>query len=82
MVKEVRDELRIMFKMRILEFAQLYGDPSEACREFEVPRSTFYVWKKAFDAKGTYVLDTYESGSGQEETDRTKPSKACLTRGH
>ncbi|MFC2165028.1 helix-turn-helix domain-containing protein [Acidobacteriota bacterium] len=25
---------------------------TKACREFKVPRSTFYEWKKAFDKEG------------------------------
>jgi transposase InsO family protein len=38
--------------MGVLQVAQCYGNASKACREFEVPRSTFYAWKKAFDAEG------------------------------
>jgi transposase-like protein len=52
MIKEVRDELRIRFKVLVLDFAKIYGNTSKASREFEVPRSTFYAWKKAFNAEG------------------------------
>ena len=39
-------------KLIILEYARLCGNVAKACREFEVPRSSFYKWKKAFDAGG------------------------------
>lgn len=52
MNKEVRDKLRIEYKMAVLEYAQLCGNASKACRAFEVPRSSFYTWKKAHDAEG------------------------------
>jgi len=42
MQKEVREAFRVHFKWTVIEYAK-------ACREFEVPRSTFYNWKRAFD---------------------------------
>ena len=36
----------------ILEYARLFGNVAKACREFEIPRSSFYKWKKAFDVGG------------------------------
>jgi len=36
----------------ILEYSKVCRSVAEACREFEVPRSTFYGWKKAFDKEG------------------------------
>ena len=36
----------------ILEYARLFGNVAKACREFEIPRSSFYKWKKAFDIGG------------------------------
>ena len=50
MTKEVKEELAIRRKMVVLEYAQALGSVSEACRAFEVPRSSFYRWKKAFEA--------------------------------
>ena len=52
MHKEVREILRIRFKLAVLDYAQGIGSVTKACREFEVPRLTFYEWKKAFDKEG------------------------------
>lgn len=52
MKKEARDELRIRFKLMVLEYAGLCGNASRSCSEFEVPRSTFYTWKKAYNEEG------------------------------
>ena len=56
MQKEVREILRIRFKLVVLEFAREIGSATKACREFEVPRSTFYDWKKAFDKEGKGIF--------------------------
>ncbi len=52
MLKELRDELRLRHKMAILEYARICGNVLKACRSFEVPKSSFYVWKKAYDERG------------------------------
>ena len=52
MKKEVREELRIRRIWVVLEYARLCGNAAKACREFEVNRSSFYVWKKAFEMGG------------------------------
>jgi len=52
MIKKVKEELAIRPKMVVLECARELGNVKKACREFEVPRSSFYKWKKAFDAEG------------------------------
>ena len=52
MTKEGREALRIHFKWTVLEYARGIGNVTKACRAFEVPRSTFYEWKKAFDKEG------------------------------
>ena len=49
MQKEVREELRIRRFWVILEYPRLSGNIAKVCREFEVQRSSFYVWKKAFE---------------------------------
>ncbi len=36
---------RLAWKKMVLEYAELCGSNAKACREFEVPRSTFYRWK-------------------------------------
>jgi len=51
MHKEARDELRLRFKLLVLELATHFG-PTETCRDFKVPSSTFYEWKKAFKRDG------------------------------
>ena len=52
MQKEVKEALRIRFKLAVLEYARELGSATKVCRELEVPRSTFYDWKKAFDKEG------------------------------
>lgn len=49
MQKEVKEALRIRFKLAVLESAREIGSATKACCELEVPRSTFYDWEKAFD---------------------------------
>jgi len=52
MDKEIKDTLAVRRKMVILEYARLCGNVVKVCREFEIPRSSFYKWKEAFDAGG------------------------------
>lgn len=52
MLKEVRAELRLRYKIAVLEYARICGNVLETCRDFGVPRSSFYVWKKAYDEGG------------------------------
>ena len=51
MHKESREELRIRFKLVVLEHANHFG-VTKTCREFNVPRSTFYRWKQKYDNEG------------------------------
>ena len=48
----VRDELRFRKKLAVLEYARACGNDAKAWREFEVPKSTFYLWKKAYEREG------------------------------
>ena len=52
MQKEVREILKIRFKLVVLDYAHGTGSVTKACCDFEVPRSIFYDWKKAFDKEG------------------------------
>ena len=52
MIKEIKEELVVRRKMMILNYARETGKISKTCREFEVTRSLFYKWKKAFDLEG------------------------------
>jgi transposase InsO family protein len=51
MHQEVRAELRVRLKLVVLELAQHLG-ATKACREFNVPRSSFYRWKQKYEKKG------------------------------
>jgi len=48
---EAEEELRVRLKLVVLEFAQDWG-VTKACREFEVPRSSFYRWKQKYEKAG------------------------------
>ena len=52
MQKEVREAFRVHFKWTVIEYANVCRTVTKACREFKVPRSTFYNWKRAFDKEG------------------------------
>jgi transposase InsO family protein len=52
MHSEAREQLRINFITIVLEYARLTGNISETCREFKIPRSSFYRWKNAYDLEG------------------------------
>jgi len=48
---EAKEELRRRLKLTVLEYAKYVG-VTEACREFNVPRSTFYRWKQTYEQEG------------------------------
>ena len=48
---EAREELQIRLKLTVLEYAKYFG-ATEACREFNVPRSSFYRWKQSYEQEG------------------------------
>ena len=48
---EAREELNLRLKLTVLEYAK-YISVTEACREFNVPRSTFYRWKQSYEQRG------------------------------
>jgi transposase-like protein len=52
MKKGVREAFRVHFKWTVLEYAAVCRTVIQACREFNVPRSTFYEWKKAYEKGG------------------------------
>lgn len=51
MHKEAKIELRVRLKLAVIEMANHIG-VTEAYRELNVPRSSFYRWKKKFDIEG------------------------------
>ena len=52
MNKEVKDILRVRYKMLILELARRHGNIARTCRDFDVTKSSFYKWKKSYDLCG------------------------------
>ena len=47
---------KIALKKVVLEYAEGIGKVSETCRGFGVSRSTFYMWRKNYQANGTAGL--------------------------
>ena len=52
MNQEVNDILNQRKKIFILEYAKAIGNATKACKEYNIPRSSFYDWKKAYDKEG------------------------------
>ncbi|UCG50512.1 MAG: helix-turn-helix domain-containing protein [Candidatus Latescibacterota bacterium] len=52
MDREVKEAMAVRRKLLVLEMARVTGNVVNTCREFEVPRSTFYNWKKAYEREG------------------------------
>ena len=48
----VRDELRFRKKLLVLEYTRGLGSNAKACRDFNIPDSSFYEWKKAYEKEG------------------------------
>lgn len=48
---EAREELSIRLKLTVLDYAK-YFSVTETCREFNIPRSTFYRWKQSYEQAG------------------------------
>ena len=57
MDKEIKDALAVRRKMVILSHARLCENEAKAYREFEIPRSSFYKCKKAFDGQPGATLN-------------------------
>jgi len=71
MHKEAKEELRVRFKLLVLELASHLG-VTKACGEFEVSRSTFYDWKNKFDREGKSGL--YRKKPAANGHPRTTPT--------
>ena len=48
----IKEAFALKRKLVVLEYAKTIGNAAEAYRFFEVPKSTFYTWKKAFALEG------------------------------
>jgi len=55
MHKEARGELRVRLKLAVIEYAQYFG-VTKACRELNVPRASFYRWKRKYEKAGRLGL--------------------------
>ena len=51
MNKETKEELKVRYMLVVLELACQLG-VTKTCKEFDVPRSTYYRWKKKYDEEG------------------------------
>ncbi|NQV16644.1 IS481 family transposase [bacterium] len=49
---EVKNELEVRFKQTVLELAKVTRFTSDVIKEYDIPRSSFYRWKKLYDEKG------------------------------
>ena len=49
MNQEVKDELDLRRKIQILKLIETFGNVSRECKEFGIPRSSYYVWKKKYE---------------------------------
>ncbi len=56
MNQEVKDELDLRRKIKILKFIETFGNVSRECKEFGIPRSSYYVWKKKYETGGEAEL--------------------------
>jgi hypothetical protein len=50
--KEIKEYLRFRKKIIVLEYARKFDGPIATCREFNIPKPTYYEWKKKFDTEG------------------------------
>ncbi len=56
MKQEVKDEIDLRRKLVVLEFIGVSRNISKECKEFDIPRSSFYSWKKKYDSGGIEEL--------------------------
>lgn len=54
--KEIKEYLKFRRKLFILNYAIELGNTAKALREFDVNKSTFYKWKKVYEAEGLDLL--------------------------
>jgi len=50
--KEIKEYLKFRKKLFILNYVKEVGNTTKALREFNIQKSTFYKWKKAYDKEG------------------------------
>ena len=52
MHREAKDYLDLRRKRFVLEYVSTFKSVKQGCQELDVPKSTYYDWKKAFDQYG------------------------------
>jgi len=50
--KEIKEYLKFRKKLFILNYVKEVGYTAKSLKEFNIQKSTFYKWKKAYDKKG------------------------------
>ena len=55
MHKEAREELRVRLKLVVLELVNHLG-VTKACREFDVPRSSYDRWKQKYEKDRSPII--------------------------
>jgi transposase len=50
--RKVKEELRIRSIVTIIEFISKSRNVRSQCRDFGIPKSTYYLWKKKYDLEG------------------------------
>jgi transposase len=50
--KKVKEVLRIRSIVTIIEFISKRKNVRSQCRDFGIPKSTYYLWKKKYDLEG------------------------------
>ena len=51
MHQEAKEDSRLRLKLTIIEYATHFG-VTQTCKEFNIPRSTFYEWKQKYNQEG------------------------------
>ena len=78
MKKEIRDAFLVHFKWSVLQFAKGDRTDAKAYRDFNVPKSTFYAWKRAFDKEGKADRTDADISKVQEETGEAHSESTIL----
>ena len=50
--RKVKEVLRIRSIVTVIEFISKRKNVKDQCKDFGIPRSTYYEWKKKYDLEG------------------------------
>lgn len=76
LTKDVKAYLKRRRKLMALEYARRSGSVAKALKEFNVPKATYYKWKKIYDKDGADGL--LKKHPGLTNLPTTKPSERHL----